>query len=134
MWCALMIDGARWSSVGTPVLEAHMVVKDRPQPQREGRARLRRASVRPTPPEGSLTLKQAAEMRNVDPAYLKRLLDDGQIPFTGRGQQRRIQYGDLQTFKGERDARQARALDELRDLSIAAGLDEVDDALLASLP
>ncbi len=129
-----MIDGARWSSVGTPVLEARMVVKDRPQPQREGPARLRRASVRPTPPEGSLTLKQAAEMLNVDLAYLKRLLDDGQILFTGRGPQRRIQYGDLQTFKGERDARQARALDELRDLSIAAGLDEVDDALLASLP
>ncbi len=79
-------------------------------------------------------MKQAAEMLNVDLAYLKRLLDDGQIPFNGRGPQRRIQYSDLQTFKGERDARQARALDELRDLSIAAGLDEVDDALLASLP
>ncbi|MDQ2786586.1 MAG: helix-turn-helix domain-containing protein [Chloroflexota bacterium] len=123
-----------------------MVVKDRPQPQREGPARSRRAtgsapapaargaSVRPTPPEGSLTLKQAAEMLNVDLTYLKRLLDDGQIPFMGRGPQRRIRYGDLQTFKEERDARQARTLDELRDLSIAAGLDEVNDALLASLP
>ncbi len=132
MCCALMIDDAR-SSGGALVLEARMVVKDRPQPQREGPA-ARDTAVRPTPPEGSLTLKQAAEILNVDLAYLKRLLDDGQIPFMGRGPQWRIPYGDLLTFKGERDARQARALDELRDLSIAAGLDEVNDALLASLP
>lgn len=75
---------------------------------------------------GVLALSAAAEILNVDRAYLVRLLDTGTISATGVGVRRRVRRDDLLAYKRARDAARQRGLDRLLDDSFAAGLAGTD--------
>lgn len=50
-------------------------------------------------PAERFTIKQAADILNVDKSYLVQLLDEEKIPFTGKGPQRYIRHDDLFAYK-----------------------------------
>ncbi|WP_375271338.1 helix-turn-helix domain-containing protein [Sphingomonas sp.] len=60
-----------------------------------------------------LTTQQAADLLNVSRSYLTGLLDKGEVAHAGTGDDRRIKARDVYTYKAERDANRARALDQL---------------------
>jgi excisionase family DNA binding protein len=63
-----------------------------------------------------LTTKEAADLLNVSRPFLVSLLTSGKIPHHKVGSHRRIKASDLLSFRAERDAVRASALDELQDL------------------
>jgi excisionase family DNA binding protein len=68
-----------------------------------------------------LTTQQAADILNVSHQYLIRLLDEGAVPSTQTGADRRIRVDDLLRYKQQRDRERAEALDELTQLSQEMG-------------
>lgn len=69
----------------------------------------------------ALSIETAAHHLNVGRDYLVRLLDEGQIPFTGGGDSRLMPKADLLAFKARRDAGRREGLQELTRLSEEAG-------------
>lgn len=77
---------------------------------------------------------QAANLLVLPEDYLNRLLDEGVIPSTGVGLDRRIKLSDLLAYRQEEDARRREAMTELVRLSEEFGLYEwdADDAATRS--
>jgi excisionase family DNA binding protein len=74
----------------------------------------------------TLTPDEAAELLNVDRAYLLTLLDAKEILATGKGTQRRIRRDHILAYKAKRDTERRAALRELTKLSEDAGLYDAD--------
>lgn len=74
------------------------------------------------PVQKLLTVDAAADLLNVSRPYLFRLLDRGDIPSTGSGDDRRIARADLLSYKQRRDTRRREALRELTQMSQEFGL------------
>ena len=72
--------------------------------------------------EATLTTVEAANMLGVSRQFLVRLLNDDKIPHHMVGTHRRIYVRDLLTYKVQRDAFRAKALDELVEAEIQEGL------------
>ena len=64
-----------------------------------------------------MTIQQAADILNVSPSYLMRLLDAGMIPCEANGEQRRLKLKDVLAFKRQRDLERDAKLDELVKLT-----------------
>lgn len=60
-----------------------------------------------------LTIKQAADILNVSPPYMTKLLDEGKIPERTVGECRWVRFGDLMAFKQNDDDARAKILDQL---------------------
>lgn len=69
-----------------------------------------------------LTVQQAADLLAVSQPHLLQMLGHGELPYTGRGVQRRIELADVIEYKRRRAAREEAALDELVQLSQDLGL------------
>lgn len=64
----------------------------------------------------------AADLLNISRPYLFQLLDRGDIPSTGSGEQRSIALADLLIYKQARDTSRRQALRELTEMSQEFGL------------
>lgn len=73
------------------------------------------------PVRETLTTQKAADILNVSRQYLVRLLDEGKIPCTKVGRNRRIQSDDLLAFKEKRDKRRKSLLAEISRLGQEMG-------------
>ena len=71
--------------------------------ERAAAALARGDSVTLVPVAQQLTTQQAADMLGVSRQYLIRLLDNGKLPFTKVGRQRRLRLDDVVAFKAERE-------------------------------
>ena len=76
------------------------------------------------PVQELLTLIEAAELLNVSPTYLNRLLDRGDLPYTTVGGHRRILLVDALAFKRLREAKRREALRDLTRMNQEFGLYE----------
>ncbi|WP_228011494.1 helix-turn-helix domain-containing protein [Nonomuraea phyllanthi] len=63
--------------------------------------------------QGELTVEQAADVLNVSPEFVVRLLDEGAIPSHGVGEDRRVAAEDVEEFRRADDERRRAAADEL---------------------
>lgn len=100
---------------------------DLPHPVREALGRVVREmargnAVRVLPVRTQLTTQQAAELLNVPPPFLVRLLDAGEIPYGEIGGYRRVRLNDLLAYKEKRDRERLEALDRLTAESQELGL------------
>ncbi len=74
-------------------------------------------SVSIVPVHKELTTQQAADLLNVSRPYLITLLEKGEIEFSRTGKHRRIQFGNVMTYKRKRDAERREELAELTRMS-----------------
>jgi len=70
----------------------------------------------------TVSISEAANMLNCSELYVKKLLDDGKLPYSGTGEQRRIGMDDLMAFDAQTHIQQREALDELTQMSEEFGL------------
>ena len=69
-----------------------------------------------------LTTWEAASLVDVPRQHLIQLLNDGEIPSTGMGWERKIQFNDLMAYKKKRDELRREALTEIVRISEECGL------------
>lgn len=62
-----------------------------------------------------IVITDAADVLNVSPTYFAGLLDQGKIPFTLVGEDRRVRFEDLLTYRKQRQLERHAALNELVD-------------------
>jgi excisionase family DNA binding protein len=65
------------------------------------------------PIRAELATQEAADMLNVSPPYLAKLLEDKILPFHWTGKHRRIKFADLLAYKAKRDSESHTAMTEL---------------------
>ncbi len=68
-----------------------------------------------------LSTEEAAQILNVSPPFVTKLIDEGKLPACKVGRHRRIRLEDLMAYKKRDDAAREQALAELAALS--QGLD-----------
>lgn len=112
--------GNRSELPGTAVRLVHQVL----------RALARGNPVEVTALPKELTIQRAAEMLDLRPQDVVRLLDQGEIPFVHVQDSdfRRIRFQDVMAYKPKRDADRRAAMEELVRLSEEMGLYELDAA------
>lgn len=89
----------------------------------------------PPQPAERLTIRQAADILNIDTTSLAHLLDEGIIPSIGEGSHRSVHSDDLLAHKEGRSALRRATLRELTQLGQQAGMEEIDyRKILADLP
>jgi hypothetical protein len=71
-----------------------------------------------------LTIRQAADILDLRPEDVVRLLDEGEIPFVQADEFRLIRFEDAMAYRPKRDADRRAAMDELIRLSEEMGLYE----------
>jgi excisionase family DNA binding protein len=72
-----------------------------------------------------LTTSQAADLLNVSPTYLIKLLEEGEIPYHMVDNHHRIRTEDLMVYKATSRAEREKILDQLVAESQAMGLYDV---------
>ena len=72
------------------------------------------------------TPQQAAVFLNVSRTYVRRLMDEGVLPFRTVGSHHRIPFDDLQVYRAAETARSRKALDELYELESRMGLNDFE--------
>ena len=70
----------------------------------------------------ALTTQQAADILNVSRRHLITLLERGVIPFSHTGKHRRIKFGEVMTYKRQRDEERRAQLAELTRVSEELGM------------
>lgn len=75
------------------------------------------------PAAAELSPREAADLLNVPPSYLLKLLDNGELPHRGVGDERRVRLDDLLVYKRRELARRRRILAELTAEAQEMGLD-----------
>jgi excisionase family DNA binding protein len=80
----------------------------------------------PRKQQETFTIQEAADVLNVESAYLVQVLDTHKLPSRGMGAQRSIARDDLFDYKQARDILRRMYLRNLTRLSIEYGLDDVD--------
>lgn len=65
-----------------------------------------------SPPNQNISVLKAAEILNVSPSYIDKLLDEGKIPFVTVCTVRQINRKDILNYKSDRDAERRKALSE----------------------
>jgi excisionase family DNA binding protein len=73
-----------------------------------------------------LSVRRAADILDIPVTRLVEMLDQGEIPYTMRGANRRIRVGDLAAFSAQRSAERRAALAELTRLSQEMGLYDLE--------
>jgi len=91
---------------------------------------LRSSENEPQEQQEMFTIEEAADILNVDRAYLVQLLDTHKLPARGEGEQRCIARDDLFDYKQACDILRRMYLRNLTRLSIEYGLDDVDYSFL----
>jgi excisionase family DNA binding protein len=74
------------------------------------------------PENKELCLQEAADILNIAKESLIRVLDEGKIPFITLGRQRYIRFGDVMSYKKQRDAGRRQAIEEIARISQEAGM------------
>ena len=74
-----------------------------------------------------LTIQHVAELLDVRPQDVVRLIDQGEIPVVQSGEFRRIRFEDVMAYRPKRDAERREALDELTRISQEMGLYDLED-------
>jgi len=82
----------------------------------------RKQSIILVPEDETMTTQAAARFLGVSRPYLVRLLDQGRIPHHRVGSHRRVTLSDLRTYQQGRDAERKKALDDLSNKIVEAGL------------
>lgn len=85
----------------------------------------RNESVLLMPENKALATQAAADFLGVSRQYLVRLLDEERIPSHRVGTHRRVFLRDLSAFEQARRVKRRAILDEMTDMVVAAGLDDV---------
>jgi excisionase family DNA binding protein len=70
-------------------------------------------AVRVVSVHAELTTQEAADLLNVSPPHLVKLLEDGVLPHHKTGKHRRVRFEHLMQFKSERDRASEIAMEEL---------------------
>jgi excisionase family DNA binding protein len=73
-----------------------------------------------------LTIQHAAEILDLRPQDVVRLIDEGEIPSVQSDDLRRIRFQDVMAYKPKRDAERRAGLDELTRLSQEMGLYDLE--------
>lgn len=69
-----------------------------------------------------LTIEEAAALLNFPKQHMVKLLNDGEIPFSGEGIKRRIQFADLMDYKKAWEGLRHEAIVEIAQMSHEAGV------------
>jgi excisionase family DNA binding protein len=70
----------------------------------------------------TVSISEAANILNCSEMYVKKLLDEGKLPYSGVGDQRCVRMDDLLAFDAQAHVQQREALDELTRMSEDFGL------------
>ncbi len=83
------------------------------------------------PVTNDLSTQEAADLLGVSRPHLIKLLDSGEIPFTKTGRNRRVRFGDVNTFRRKRDAERRERLRDLIRQTEELGLYDMEEFDLA---
>lgn len=64
-----------------------------------------------------ISVQEAAELLNVPPQYIVRLLDEGRIPFSKTGKHHRLRIEEVLSFREQRDEARRTGLRELSEMT-----------------
>jgi excisionase family DNA binding protein len=79
-----------------------------------------------------LSTQEAADLLGVSRPHLIKLLDNGEIPFTKTGRNRRVRFGDINDFRKQRDTERRERLRHLIRQTEELGLYDMEEFDLAS--
>jgi excisionase family DNA binding protein len=74
------------------------------------------------PEDQPLTTQQAADLLGMSRPYLKRLLDQGAIPYYRVGTHRRLRFADVMAYRERRDTERRTQMEDLIALSEEMGV------------
>jgi excisionase family DNA binding protein len=74
-----------------------------------------------------LSTQEAADLLGISRPYLIKLLDSGEIPYTKTGRNRRVRFGDVNNYRGKRDAERRERLRNLIRQTEELGLYDMEE-------
>ncbi len=75
----------------------------------------------------NLSSQEAADLLGVSRPYLIKLLDSGEIPYTRTGRNRRVRFGDVNSYRNRRDAERRERLRNLIRRTEEFGLYDLEE-------